>query len=148
MTAAGDTRDRLMTVGELARRTGMRVKALREYEDMGLVYTVGRSAGGYRLFDESAQWCVGVIRTLRSLGLTVAEIREIAGIYLMQPGQHIGGHVAKRLHSARARIDTRIAALQELRRRIDEFETAHQAELAGWGGADFRAEDPRSRSKT
>ena len=137
-----------MTVGELSRRTGMPVKALREYEDMGLVYTVGRSPAGYRLFDESALWCVAVIRTLRSLGLTVAEIREIAGIYLMQPDKHIGGHVAERLHSVRARIDTGIDALEELRRRIDEFETAHQAELAAWGGADFRAQDPRSRSAT
>jgi hypothetical protein len=33
------------------------VKALREYEDLGLIYTVGRSAGNYRLFDEEALWC-------------------------------------------------------------------------------------------
>ena len=69
-----------MTIGELSRRTGINVKTLREYEGMGLVYTVGRSPGNYRLFDESALWCVEVIRNLRSLGLTVAEIREIAGI--------------------------------------------------------------------
>ena len=135
-----------MTVGQLSRRTGVPVKALREYEDMGLLYTVGRSPAGYRLFDDSALWCVEVIRTLRSVGLTIAEIREIAETYLTQPGQPIGAHVAERLHAARARIDARIAELQSLRRRIDEFETAHEAELAGRGGADFRAADPRSRT--
>ncbi len=84
--AAMRTRSRtmLMTIGELSRRTGMPVKALRDYEGMGLISTVGRSPGNYRLFDGSALWCVGVIRGLRSLALTVAEICEVVGIYLGQ----------------------------------------------------------------
>ncbi len=134
-----------MTIGELSRRTGMPVRALREYEGMGLVYTAGRSPGNYRLFDDSALWCVEVIRRLRSLGLTVAEIREIAGIYLGRPDQPIGPHLAGRLRAARARVDARIDELQQLRRRIDEYETAHAAELAGHSDAALRARDPRSR---
>src|SRR6476620_2912486 len=66
----------LMTIGTLARRTGVPVKTLREYEDLGLIYTVGRSAGNYRLFGDEALWCVGVVTTLRSLGLTLSEIVE------------------------------------------------------------------------
>ena len=57
----------VMTVGALSRRTGVPVKTLRTYEDMGLIYTVGRSAGNYRLFDEDALWCVGVVSGLRTL---------------------------------------------------------------------------------
>jgi MerR family transcriptional regulator, copper efflux regulator len=135
-----------MTIGELSRRTGMPVRALREYEDMGLIYTVGRSPGNYRLFDESAQWCVGAIRGLRSLGLTVAEIREVAGIYLGRPDQPIGPHLASRLRAARARTDARIDELQSLRRRIDGFEASHAAELAGLGDPGLCAGDPRSRA--
>ncbi len=131
-------------IGELSRRTGMPVKALREYADMGLIYTVGRSPGNYRLFDESALWCVEVIRGLRSLGLTVAEIREVASVYLARADQPIGPHLAERLAAARARIDARIGELQKLRWRLDGFEAAHKAELAGEGGADFRTGDPRS----
>jgi MerR family transcriptional regulator, copper efflux regulator len=37
-----------MTIGPLSRRTGIPVKALRTYEDMGLIYTVGRLAPGPR----------------------------------------------------------------------------------------------------
>jgi MerR family transcriptional regulator, copper efflux regulator len=135
----------LMTIGELSRRTRMTVRSLREYADMGLIYTAGRSPGRYRLFDKSALWCVEVIRGLRSLGLTVAEISEVAGVYLARPDQPIGPHLAERLAGARARVDARIGELQELRRRLDEFEAAYAAELAGKsGGADFRASDPRS----
>lgn len=69
----------VLTVGMLPQRTGVPVKALREYADAGLIYTVGRSAGNYRLFGEEALWCVEVIDTLRAVGLTVAEIRQLGG---------------------------------------------------------------------
>ena len=42
---SGESRARFMTVGQLSRRTGVPIKALREYEGMGLLYTVGRSPG-------------------------------------------------------------------------------------------------------
>jgi MerR family transcriptional regulator, copper efflux regulator len=134
-----------MTIGELSRRAGMPVKALREYEGLGLIYTVGRSLGNYRLFDESALWCAEVILSLRSLGLTVAEIQEIASIYLGRPDEPIGPHVAAHLRAARARIDARIDQLQQQRRRMDEYETTHAAELAGHTDSDIRSTDPRSR---
>ena len=129
-----------MTIGELSRRCGVPVRALRAYTDMGLVYSAGRSTSGYRLFDESALWCAAVIGELRGLGLTVAEIRELAGIYLGQPGEPIGPHVAERLRRARHRADARIRELQDLRRRIDEVLASHDYELAGDA---FRAADPR-----
>ena len=135
-----------MTIGELARRSGMSVKALRRLEGMGLIYTVGRSPTGYRLFDEDALWCVQVIGNLRSLGLTVAEIRELAGVYLARPDQPIGPHLAERLRGVRARLDVRIAELQQVRQRLDAFEASHRAELGRHFGADFRAGDPRFKS--
>ena len=67
-----------MTIGSLSRRTGVPVKTLRTYEDMGLIYTVGRSPGNYRLFGEDALWCVGVVTGLRGLGLTLDEICRVA----------------------------------------------------------------------
>lgn len=136
-----------MTIGQLSRLSGVNVKTLREYEGMGLIYTVGRSSGNYRLFDESALWCVEVIRNLRSLGLTVAEIREIAGIYLGQPDEPIAPHIAMRVRGARSRIDARIRELQQLRRRIDKFQASHALEFAAAGGSDPRATDPRRRKE-
>ena len=44
-TVPGRQAGSVMTIGTLARRTGVPVKTLREYEDMGLIYTVGRKAG-------------------------------------------------------------------------------------------------------
>lgn len=133
----------LMTIGELSRRSGTSVKALRTWTDMGLVYSAGRSPAGYRLFDESALWCTAVIGELRALGLTVAEIRELAGVYLGHPAQPIGPHLAGLLRRARDRADTQIARLQDLRQRIDDVLGERAAELAG---DELRDSDPRRGS--
>ena len=135
----------VMTIGQLSRRTGLSVKALRRLEGMGLIYTVGRSPAGYRLFDEDALWCVRVLGTLRGLGLTLAEIRELDAVYLAQPERPVGPHLADRLRAVRGRLDERIGELQALRRRIDDFEAGHQAELNGQGRgcAELFADDPR-----
>ncbi|MGH3797936.1 MAG: MerR family transcriptional regulator [Pseudonocardiaceae bacterium] len=139
--SARNGRSAVMTIGALSRRTGVPVKALREYEDAGLIYTVGRSSGNYRLFDDTALWCVGTIGTLRALGLTLAEIRELTAVYLGRPDEPIGPHLAELLRAARTRTDAQITELERRRQRIDQFETRHAAQLAG-SAVDFRADDP------
>lgn len=127
-----------MMVGELSSRTGTPARALRAWTDTGLVYSAGRSPAGYRLYDESALWCVSVIGELRGLGLTIAEIRDLAAVYLGRPGEPVGQHLAALLRRARDRADTRIASLQDLRDRIDQ--ALARDDLAGDA---LRDTDPR-----
>jgi MerR family copper efflux transcriptional regulator len=134
-----------MTIGSLSRRTGVTVKTLRTYEDLGLIATVGRSPGNYRLFGEEALWCVAVVEELRGLGLTLAEITEFAEPYLHADAP-LGPRVAAVLAAARTRTRARIDTLQARLERLDRFEDEHVEELAG--RADFRADDPCFRRGT
>ncbi len=134
----------MMRIGELSKRSGMSIRLLRHYEEMGLIYMARRSAGNYRLFDEEALWCVAVIRSLRGLGLSEAEIRDLAQVYIGHPEQQIGPVLAERLRLVKERIDRRVAELSQLKGQIEEFELAHHRELAGQG-SDFRSGDPRSK---
>jgi MerR family transcriptional regulator, copper efflux regulator len=136
---------RLMTVGELARRTGLSIKAIRQYEALGLIYSAGRSEGGYRLFDDSALWCAQVISTLRSLGLTIKEIDRLGSAYLSCPDEPIGPHLATLLDGAEQRIEDRIAELTAVRERIREYRIRHAAALAGRPGGELFGDDPRRR---
>jgi len=138
----GDATGQLMTVGELARRTGLSIKAIRRYEGLGLIYSAGRSEGNYRLFDESALWCAHVISTLRTLGLTINEIDRLGRDYLSRPEEQVGPRVAALLDRAERRIDDRIAELESVRGRIRDFRTEHAAALAGRPGPDLFAPDP------
>jgi MerR family copper efflux transcriptional regulator len=137
------TSERVMTVGELARRTSMSAKAIRQFEGLGLIYSAGRSEANYRLFDESAIWCVQVIGSLRSLGLTIKEIQQLAAVYLDRPGEPIGPRLAALLDRAERRIEQRREELDLIQLRIREFRAANSAALAG------RSElmsDPRRRA--
>ena len=134
--------DRLMTVGELARRTGMSPKAIRQFEGLGLIYSAGRSEANYRLFDDSAIWCVQVIGNLRSLGLTIKEIQQLAAVYLNRSSEPIGLRLAELLDRAERRIEQRREELDRIQRRIRDFRAANRAALAG--RSDLTG-DPRRR---
>ncbi len=66
-----------LTIGELARRTAVPVKTLRFYSDEGLLPPAGRSASGYRLYDDDAALRVELIRTLRDAGLGLERVRAV-----------------------------------------------------------------------
>ena len=131
-----------MTIGTLSRITGVPVKTLRTYEDLGLIYTMGRSEGNYRLFAEEALWCVQVIESLRRMGLTLSEISEIAQTYLSRGDEPLGPRMSEALKAVRRRTEQRIADLHQRLELIGRFEAEFAAELAG--DNDFHAIDPRS----
>lgn len=121
-------RPNAMTIGQLSQRTGVPINILRHYEDLGFLYTLGRSESNYRLFGQEAVWCVQVIQGLRSLGLTLKEIRALIQCYLERPGEPSGTLLEAQLAQSLARVEARITALQELRQRILGFQSA-------WTGA-------------
>ena len=121
-------RSNALTIGQLSRRTGVPIKVLRDYEDLGFLYTLGRSESNYRLFGEEVVWCVQVIQGLRSLGLTLKEIQALVTCYLERPGEPSGVLLEAQLAQALARVEIRITTLQSLRQRILEFQAA-------WAGA-------------
>jgi MerR family transcriptional regulator, copper efflux regulator len=135
--------DELMTVGELSRRTGLSIKAIREYEARGLIYSAGRSEGNYRLFDSSALWCARVIGDLRSVGLTIKEIERIADAYADRPDEPIGPKIAAALDRAERRVEAQLRELQQLRSRMRSYRAENAAALAGCPGADLATGDPR-----
>jgi DNA-binding transcriptional MerR regulator len=69
--------DPLYSIGDLARRTGLSVKAIRFYSDRGIVPPADRSPAGYRRYDIDAVARLDLIRTLRELGLDLPTIRKV-----------------------------------------------------------------------
>ncbi|MEU9383374.1 MerR family transcriptional regulator [Streptomyces sp. NPDC048279] len=67
----------LLTIGELARATGLTVRTIRYWSDEGVLTPVGRSSGGYRLYDAGSFARLELIRTLRELGLGLAHVRAV-----------------------------------------------------------------------
>lgn len=104
-----------MRVGELARRTGATVRALRYYEALGLVVP-SRRPNGYREYDQAAARQVAEIRALTGLGLSVEETRPF--VECLASGHLVGDECPASLAVYRRAIDdlsARIAALAQRR---------------------------------
>jgi MerR family redox-sensitive transcriptional activator SoxR len=65
-----------MTIGDVARRAGVRASALRYYESVGLL-AAARRAGGRRVYDESVLDTLRLIQLAKDAGFSVAEIRRL-----------------------------------------------------------------------
>ncbi|WP_344528896.1 MerR family DNA-binding transcriptional regulator [Streptomyces albiaxialis] len=115
-----------MRIGELARRAGVSVKAVRYYESLGLV-TPARLANGYRDYDEHDVRLVGEIKSLSGLGIPVERTRPF--LECLAAGREHGDDCPAALAGYREAID-------DLTRRIDALAarravlTAHLREAA------------------
>jgi len=67
----------LLSIGELATRTGLPVRTIRFYSDSGVVPEASRTEAGYRLYGPDALARLGLVRTLRDLGIDLATIRRV-----------------------------------------------------------------------
>jgi DNA-binding transcriptional MerR regulator len=104
------------TVGELARATGLTVRTLHHYDRIGLLRPSARSSAGYRLYGERDLARLQQIRSLRQLGFTLEQIREL----LDRGGDDAASHLhVIELHLARLR--EQIRAQQLLRDRLERI---------------------------
>jgi DNA-binding transcriptional MerR regulator len=67
----------LLTIGRLSRRTGLPVRTIRYWSDIGAVPPATRTASGYRLYDATSVARLELVRTLRELGLELEEVRRV-----------------------------------------------------------------------
>lgn len=103
----------LLTVSEVARRSGFAASALRYYEREGLIRAT-RTGGGQRRFERNVLRRLAFIRAARNVGLSLEEIRvELAELPdLRTPTRADWGRISR---SWRRRLDEQIEALQALR---------------------------------
>jgi MerR family transcriptional regulator, redox-sensitive transcriptional activator SoxR len=108
----------MMTIGEVAERSGVATSALRFYEDRGLL-TSERTEAGHRRYTRAVLRRVAFIVFAQRVGLTLEEIRsELARL----PADRVPrrGEWSRLTGPWRERIDARIAELERLRGSLDE----------------------------
>lgn len=110
-----------MLIGEVERRSGVSARMLRHYESLGLVRPTGRTGSGYRAYSDENIRRVFHIESLRSLGLSLADV----GRALDDPGFAPAELVDDLVRRTRERIAAETELLTRLRR-------IGAAEPAGW----------------
>lgn len=107
----------MLPIGDLARRTGLSVSAIRFYEDKGLV-EAHRTAGNQRRFLRSDIRRLSFILIAQRLGLSLGEIEQ-ALARLPQGRTPNAADWTRISGSIRQRIDAQIAALEKVREDLD-----------------------------
>lgn len=107
-----------LTIGQLARRSGVAVSALRYYEARGLIRSE-RKASGHRRFRRPTLRRVAFIVFAQRVGLTLEEIREALD-RLPEDRAPARSDWAKLAADWKRRIDERIAELERLRDELTE----------------------------
>ena len=111
-------RDDLLPIGELARRTGLAVSAIRYYEDKGLVQAL-RTSGNQRRFLRSDIRRLSFILIAQKLGLGLVQIEEELA-KLPQGRTPTVSDWQRISRSLRTEIDARIQLLNRTRTKLDE----------------------------
>ena len=102
--------EQLLGVAEVGRRTGLTRKALRVYEELGLVEPAARTDAGYRLYDTEALRRIELVNRAKVLGLRLTEAKEFL---------HVAEGCCGENHPALANLVER--KLEETERRIAEL---------------------------
>jgi len=109
---------RTWKVGELAKQTGLTVRTLHHYDQIGLLSPSHRTAAGHRLYVESDVGRLQQVVSLRSLGFALDDIRAVLRDG-MAPLEVV------RMHAARLR--EQIRAQQQLADRLERVATGLRA---------------------
>lgn len=104
----------VLTVGDIARDSGVAGSAVRFYEKYGVITAV-RSPGNQRRFDESASCRIKVAKLAQRVGLTVREIVEVFADLPSEPTPEDWGRIADTL------IQEAESRTAELRARLDDM---------------------------
>ncbi|MGV8895615.1 MAG: MerR family transcriptional regulator [Rhodoglobus sp.] len=118
-----------MHIGELAERSGLSLRSLRHYDEIGLVSASGRTEGGFRLYTDSDFQRLILIRRMKPLGFSLEQMAELLEIIDALAGASVDDANDLRSRLA-AFVEETIARRETLRTQLgmaDEFLALLQA---------------------
>ncbi|MBV7697444.1 MerR family transcriptional regulator [Streptomyces sp. TRM70350] len=119
--------ERQMQIGEVAERTGLSLRTIRHYEEVGLVIPSARSKGGFRLYTDSDVERLMVIRRMKPLDFSLEEMRDLLDITDRlaatdaPPAREERERLRERLDSYRKVVDARCETLRARLEMAEDF---------------------------
>lgn len=102
-----------MNVGQAATKSGLPVKTVRYYADIGLVEPLGRSNAGYRIYGDAEISKLVFIRRARAFDFSINDCRDLLGLY--QDKSRSSRDVKKMALKRLEQIDEKLNELNKLR---------------------------------
>jgi DNA-binding transcriptional MerR regulator len=115
--------EEIKQIGVVAKESGVPIKTIRYYEELGLLKASGRTEGGFRLFHSDVFARLNFIKRAQSLGLTLSEIKEFLNVH--DQGDLPCEHIKVKLQDKLVDIDKQIRQLIILKQELEGL-------LSGW----------------
>ena len=115
--------EEIKQIGVVAKESGVPIKTIRYYEELGLLKASGRTEGGFRLFHSDVFARLNFIKRAQSLGLTLSEIKEFLNVH--DQGDLPCDHIKVKLQDKLVDIDKQIRQLVILKQELEGL-------LSGW----------------
>jgi DNA-binding transcriptional MerR regulator len=106
----------LLQIGDVAERTGLSLRSVRHYEEVGLLTPAERSPGGFRLYTEAAVERLLVIKQMKPLEFTLEQMRELLDAVdelAARPSASRRRALRETLFAHQAEVEQRIGKLEE-----------------------------------
>ena len=108
-----------LRIGDVAKRTGLTVRTIRYYEELGLLESVKRLEGGARVYTSEDVRRLRFIQRLKVLGLSLQEMLELERLYRRErTNRAVLPKLIDMLDRHLVQIGDRVAELQGLREQI------------------------------
>ena len=107
-----------MTIGQVAKLAGVGVETIRFYEREGLLNKPKRKQSGYRMFGPEVVNRIQFIKSVKELGFSIKEIREL--LFLRVDSRGTAAEVKRRIDLKLDQIDRRINDLKKVRSALAE----------------------------
>ena len=111
-----------LTIGNVAKLSGLSAATIRFYEDEGYIPAAHRSDAGYRLYSETDLQRLRLIRRARLLGVPLTEVRELTERAFAGDCSSFAAELMELVERRRNEIDRQMAELEALRRDLDSLE--------------------------
>ena len=111
-----------LTIGGMARQSGVPARTIRFYEGEGLLPAPDRSDSGYRLYTEADLLRLRFVRQARLLGMGLPAIKTLVGQAFSAECASFGAELQATIERQRSEVERRIAELQGLRDQLQALE--------------------------
>lgn len=89
-----------MLIGQFAEKSGLSLRSIRRYDDIGLLKAAGRTEGGFRVYTAADLARVRVIRGMRALGFAHDEIKDFLAVREASAGSLLNATAMERFELA------------------------------------------------
>ncbi|WP_297576862.1 MerR family DNA-binding protein [uncultured Deefgea sp.] len=108
-----------MNIGQAAQLSGLSSKMIRHYESLGLIKPQGRSAAGYRIFNDFDLSQLKFIYQSRVLGFSLEQIGQLLQLWKQEDRASIDVKLLAELHIKA--LNTKIESMQQMKQTLEQL---------------------------